>query len=224
MNMRHIFSLILGGLLVAASATAASADSAADRLQKRYASIDAMRAGFTQVLVHKESGSRETRSGTLAFKKPLNVRWETKKPDEELLVINDKVIWNVFPDEEMAYKYAPDLAQDSRSIVRVVTGQTRLNQDFDVEMEGVESGLSKMRLYPKEATQSMVEVLLWVDAKTDLIKKIRIYDFYGNENEITFSGHDTAAKLPDSLFTYTPPKAFVIEDKTKESGGERLMR
>lgn len=196
----------------------AQASPLTEALQKKYSGMDSMTANFTQTLVHKESGSKQKRTGTLSFKKPLLVRWETKSPTPELLLVGKDAIWNVFPEEEMAYKYAIGLAQDSRSIVRVVTGQAKLDQDFTVEEEGKDGQLVKLRLYPKEPSQAMVEALLWVDPSSYLIRKIRAYDFYGNENEISFSAHNPSIKLPDSSFAYSPPKDFAVEDRTKNAG------
>lgn len=198
----------------------AQANSLTESLQAKYASITAMQADFTQTLFHKESGSKENRSGTLSFKKPLLVRWDTKKPSPELLVVGPSVIWNAFPDEEIVYKYALELAQDSRSIIRVVTGQARLDQDFFVEEEGKEGKLVRLRLYPKDPTQSLVEAVLWVDPDEELIKKVSTYDFFGNENQITFTKTNISANLKDADFTYTPPKNFVVEDMTKKSGAK----
>lgn len=207
-------SIALLGMVLFMTGTARAAN-VAERLQESYAAIGGMKAAFTQLLVHKESGAKEKRSGTLHFKKPLLVRWETKKPAPELLLVGKDCIWNVFPDEELAYKYALDMAQDSRSLVRVITGQARLDQDFDIEDEGRDGKLLKVRIYPKEPAQSLVEALLWIHADTLLITRIRVYDFYGNENEITFTGHDTQTAVKDSLFTYNPPKGFEVEDRTK---------
>ncbi len=213
-------------LAFAGLARAASVNPVVVALQKKYESITSMKAEFTQLLVHKESGSKEKRSGVLYFKKPLLVRWESKKPSPELLLVTNKEIWNAFPDEEVAYKYALSLAQDSRSIVRVVTGQARLDQDFQIEEEGKEAGLIKLRLFPKEPVQALVEAILWVDPASSLIKKVRIYDFYGNENEITFTSQDMGAPIRDSLFTYTPEKGMTVEDRTKEGSAPQkpLMR
>ena len=213
-------------LAFAGVAQAASVNPVVVALQKKYESITSMKAEFTQLLVHKESGSKEKRSGVLYFKKPLLVRWESKKPSPELLLVTNKEIWNAFPDEEVAYKYALSLAQDSRSIVRVVTGQARLDQDFQIEEEGKEAGLIKLRLFPKEPVQALVEAILWVDPASSLIKKVRIYDFYGNENEITFTSQDMGAPIRDSLFTYTPEKGMTVEDRTKEGSAPQkpLMR
>lgn len=201
------------------TAGVAAANTATQKVQDKYKEITAMRADFTQILVHKESGSRETRNGVIHFKKPLLVRWETKKPSPELLLVTGDAIWDVFPDEEIAYKYTLDLAKDSRSIVSVVTGQASLDNDFFVEDKGMDQGMTSLHLYPKEPTQAMVEARLWIDPKTDLIKKIRVYDFYGNENEMTFTRQDVNPKIQNSLFTYTPPKGFEIEDRTKNAAG-----
>ena len=186
------------------------------KLQAKYDGITSMRADFSQVLLHKESGAKETRTGTLQFKKPLLVRWETKDPSPELLVVGKTEIWNVFPDEDAAYKYPLSLVEDTRSIVRVVTGQSRLEQDFTFEKEGTENGLTKLHVYPKEPVQALVEAIFWVDPESALIRKLRIYDFYGNENEITFTNQQIDVAVPDASFAYKPGKGITVEDRTKQ--------
>lgn len=193
---------------------AARAETLAVRLQQAYAAVGSMRTEFTQQLTHKESGSVEKRSGVLLFKKPLLVRWETKKPSPELLIVGEKAIWNVFPDEELAYKYSPAIAEDSGGIIKVVTGQARLDQDYDLEDEGKDGDLITVRLYPRQPSQSLVEAALWIDPSTYLIKKIKVFDFYGNENEIAFTRQETGAAVKDGEFGYSPPKDFLVEDRT----------
>lgn len=226
MGGRGLAVLLACLLLPLAQGQAAQTGTVAEKLQRTYQNISSMKAEFTQSLTHKESGAKETRNGVLLFKKPLQVRWETKSPSPELLFVNESVIWNVFPEEKAAFKFSPALAQDSRSIIRVVTGQSRLDQDFKVEELGTEGDLAKIRLYPKEPTQSLVEALFWVDPKTSLIKRIRIYDFYGNENEIAFTSQQVNPIISDSEFAYVPPKDFAIEDKTGDNGaaGGSLIR
>jgi outer membrane lipoprotein carrier protein len=208
-----IFASVLVLVFSAVTATA----STADKMRKTYAQVRSMRASFTQVLFHKESGSREKRSGTLSFKKPLLVRWESKAPSEELLLVGKDAIWNAFPDEELVYKYSLDMAEDSSSLIRVITGQARFDNDFELEAEEREGDMIALRLFPKQPDQSLVEARLWVDATNYLIKKMRVYDFYGNENEIAFSKQEIDIPLKDSLFTYKPPKDFIVEDMSKEN-------
>lgn len=214
MQIHKIFSLALIAVF-AAVGSALAADPLAGKLQARYDNLKSMKGEFTQILIHKESGGKEERKGVLYFKKPLLVRWETKSPVKELLIVGPQVIWNAFPDEDLAYKYPPDLTNDSRSLVRVITGQSRLEQDFIIENKGVEDGLTKLQLYPKEPTQALTEVIFWVDISSNLIKRFRITDFYGNQNEINFTSQELDTALADSLFTYTPPKKMKVEDRTK---------
>ncbi len=216
MRIFKIYFLSLFLVLIWSGTVQAASSSAA--LQKRYDSLKSMRAEFSQVLLHKESGTKERRKGILLFQKPLLVRWETKSPAPELLLVTGKEIWNYFADEDVAYKYPLNLVEDSSNILRVITGQARLEQDFDVKNEGTENGLDKLHLFPKEPVQALVEALLWVDPDSGLIKKARIYDFYGNENEITFEKQEQDVAIPASSFEFTPPKGVDVEDRTQ--GGE----
>jgi outer membrane lipoprotein carrier protein len=220
--MTHLFFffLLCLYLLVPAPAIGKTPPSAA-KFQAAYKNLENMRASFAQTLLHKESGARETRSGTLLFQKPLLVRWETEEPASELLLVTSKEIWNVFPDEQAAYKYSLDLAQDARSVIRVITGQSSLDQDFDVLDGGREDGLIVLRLYPREPVQSLVEAVFWLDPGSGLIRRLRMYDFYGNENEIAFTRQETGISLPRDAFSYTPDKNVVVEDR---SSADNLMQ
>ncbi|SHN66409.1 LolA family protein [Desulfovibrio litoralis] len=183
-------------------------------VQKKYDSMKSMKASFKQVLFHKESGNKEERTGIIEFKKPLLVRWETFMPSPELLLVTDKEIWNFFPDEEVAYKYSLDLVKDPKSIVRVITGLARLDQDFEIKDEGMENGLVKLRLYPHEPVQAFVEGVIWVDKSSSIIRRFRIMDFYANENDISFTDQEINPSIKDKEFQFSPPKDAHIEDRT----------
>lgn len=215
LSLSLIFCLCLAGT--------AHAQNIIDEIQKKYEKINSIAATFNQSLLHKESGSEEKRTGTLHFKKPLHVRWETAKPHPETLVITDKEIWDYLPDEEIIYKYAPQLVQDSRSLIQVVTGQARLDKDFDVKQLGEEGGLLQLRLYPKEPSPQMVEATIWVDPQSKLIKKASIVDFYGNVNHIAFTDIKPNASLPKDIFNFTPPKGVEVEDRTDSKVEEREL-
>ncbi len=217
--MRHFMYgvIALCALLIFVS-YAQAADPVAAAVQKRYGSIRTMQAAFTQVLVHQESGSREERAGVLYFAKPMKIRWETLRPIPEILLVTPEAVWNVFPDEDMAYKYPSDLSDESAAIVRVVTGQSDLEKDFTIEDKGTRDGVATLVLYPKNPTQSMTEVELRVAAKTGLIQKATVIDFFNNRNEITFTSQEVDKPLDASLFTFSPPKGMKVEDRTRNGG------
>lgn len=200
-------------LLCLAMPLTAKAD-VSDTMQKAYTDLQSFDATFTQTLTHQESGSEEVREGTLFFQKPLLARWETLDPWAELLLVTDKEIWNYLPDEDIAYKYSLELAQDSRSVLMVITGQAPLKKDFDVEYLPDENGQALVLLYPKEPVANLVEARLWVDKGTGFIKKAQLLDFYGNTNEIAFKTFTPNAKAAKNAFVFNPPEGVLVEDHT----------
>ena len=213
-NIVLILSVVCGVLFSAPFVQAA--DPVATAVQKRYAAISGMKAEFTQLLEHQESRNREERTGVLSFSKPLLFRWETSAPIPELLVLTPDAIWNVFPDEDMAYKYPSDISEEMGSIVRVVAGQSNLDKDFYIENKGTKGGIATLILDPINPTVSMTSAELLVAAKTGEIKQVTIIDFYNNRNRITFTSQILDPKLDAELFTFTPPKGMQVEDRTKE--------
>lgn len=184
-----------------------------DKIYDYYNKLNSFGADFTQILEHKESGSKVTRNGKFAFQKPLSVFWQTQKPNEEILVINESEIWDYLPDEEIAYRYSPQLVQDSHNIIQVLTGQAKLNTDFKVKDAGNENNLYKIILYPNEPSTQMVEAHLWVNPNNGQIQKVNVIDFYGNTNNITLKNFKENPKFSKNHFIFTPPQNIEIEDR-----------
>ncbi len=207
--------LVLLGALVLPLAVQASSDPIVAEIQRTYDRMRSLSGAFTQELRHLESGSLEKRNGTMLFEKPLNIRWETGDPFPELLIVTEKEIWDYLPEEELAYRYAPDAAQGSKAILQVITGQGRLDKDFDVEREADQDGLVILRLYPREPSTQMVEGIIAVDPATKMLRRAEIVDFYGNTNSIVFSRLTPDASIPPDAFSFTPPRGVAVEDKRK---------
>lgn len=214
---------LLAIMFVSASTHAANKDELVSRIQSRYEALKSFSADFEQTLLHKESGAKEKRNGRLLFQKPLQISWQTAKPHEETLVATNREIWDYLPDEEIAYRYSPDLIRDSRGIIQVITGQAALSKDFQVKDNGAENGLSKLALFPKEPTTQMVEAAVWVDTKSGYIRRAKIIDFYGNENDVRFTKFNPDATIPASEFKFTPPKDVEVEDRMEKGIQEREL-
>jgi len=207
--------LALAALCLAAPALAADVASLADKVQKQYQSITSFSADFTQVLTNAASKERETRTGGLVFAQPGLIRWETRKPETELLVVGKDMVWNVFPDEKTAYRYAVEDVLGSKTMLRFLSGKGNLRQDFHVTQEPeAPQGQAQLKLVPREAEPSLVLAHAWVDLKTSMLARIVIEDFYGNLNDVTLDNLKTNPALSKDLFQYTPPKDFTILDNT----------
>lgn len=225
MHSRHpyifIFSFLI--LMAAEMCPAAGVDkNLVDLIQKQYAQTQAFEADFEQTLTHKESGTTDRRKGRLVFQKPLLIRWQTQKPNAETLIVTAKEIWDYIPDEEIVYRYSPDLVKDSRNIIQVLTGQARLTQDFDVKGMGSENGFSRLALYPKEPTPQMVDAMIWVNPE-GFIRRVKINDFYGNGNDVRLSSFKPLKTVPAAEFRFTPPKGVEVEDRIDRKVQEREL-
>lgn len=191
-----------------------------ENMQARYDAMQSMTASFRQELRHRDSGSGQINDGILQWRKPLLVRWEVLGANAEIFVVGQDSIWNYFPDEELAYIYPLNLVENSMDIIKVVTGQSTLKEDFSVIDEGVEKGedgrnLARLHLYPHEPAQNFTEAVLWLDTKNFLIDRVLIYDFYGNENDVAFQNIVPDAPVADDAISFTPPEGTEILDQRK---------
>ncbi|WP_446424821.1 outer membrane lipoprotein chaperone LolA [Mailhella sp.] len=208
---------LLLGTASAVHAAQIDAAAVAAKVQAVYADMQSFRSTFSQTLLQRDSGVEQKRSGTLVFQKPLRVRWETVAPHAELLMVTDKEIWNYLPDEELAYRYSRQMAEDSRSLIQVVTGQSALDRDFDVEavQDKADGGLIHLMLFPKEPTTALTEAQIWIDPATSLIRRAMVMDFYGNTNTVELGDLQKNAAVSASDFTFVPPRGTEVEDHTE---------
>ncbi len=214
--MRIRKSLIVFAVLLAALLPAAAwANKTADAIQKRYDSLSSFQTDFQQELTNAASGSVEKRSGKIWFKQSL-VRWETHKPEKELLVVGQNAVWNYFEADKVAMKYRTSQVFNSKTMIRFLSGKANLKEDFKIEEQGTEHGLLKLRLVPKEPEPTMVLAYIWVDPKTSLLGRVLIVDFFGNGNQVSLSNLVLDKRADARLFEFTPPSGTQIKDNTKQ--------
>jgi len=209
---------------VARGADAPAPEDLPDLIQKRYETLRTFRADFVQELTNVASGDVEVRKGIIWFKQPSQVRWETVEPEKELLVVGSDFAWDYIEEEKLAIKYGVTALLDSKTVIRFISGQANIKEDFIVktEWQGAEDVRSRwgkgcvvIQLVPKEAEPGMVLAYIGVEPKTGLLEKVMIVDFYGNGNELRLSNVVLDPDLPQSMFTFTPPAGTHVEDNTK---------
>jgi len=215
--MKILLPLVVAGLLLAAAVPARAVEPAelAGRIQKKYAALTAFSAEFTQSIRNAASGDTEHRSGSFLFKKPVLVRWETVKPEKELLVVGANAVWDYFEEDKEAYRYSVAEIISSKTMLRFLTGKANLTEDFLVapgKPEEAGPGQAVLQLAPREPEPGLVMAKVWVDLSTDMIARIFIQDFYANTNDLTLARVVANPKLADSLFAFTPPKDAKVHD------------
>ncbi len=211
--------MLITCLLIQAEPSFANDKELLEKLSAKYKSMQNFTADFKQKLYHNESQHTQERSGIFYFQKELYIRWETTKPDQEILIVNPNAVWNYIPDEEIAYKYSADVAKEGQNILSILTGKTALDNDFEVEIAANKKIEGKnfhvLKLYPLEPSLDLVEAEIWIEPSSMLITKAIIFDFYANKNEVIFENYKVDSSLDIKLFDFTPPKDIDVEDHSQ---------
>ena len=188
----------------------------ASKIQSQYETLQAFETEFEQILTNAATKEQEKRYGRIYFKKPGLIRWETTSPEPELLIVGQDVVWDYFADEEIAYKYSAQKVLSSRTMIRFISGQANLKEDFVIENQGMDQGLIKLKLIPKKPEPNLVLAYIWVDEKSYLLKKVLLVDFFGNGNEVKLISLKLNPVLENSLFQFHPPEGVQVQDNTQE--------
>ena len=207
-------SLLIIALLVLGN-TAFAAESLTARIQKQYDSLKGFEADFVQTLTNAAALQHEERAGHISFQQPGLIRWETSRPDRELLVVGEKEVWNYFPEDKTVIKYPAAQILESKTMVRFLSGQAKLDEDFKVEDQGDDGGIRKLRLTPKQPEPGLVSATVWADPQSALIRKVTLVDFYGNSNQVELTTLKLNPQTSRETFTFTPPAGVKIQDNTK---------
>ncbi len=213
MKVIRTLTMALIAVLPGANAMAGiSATAVAQKVQALYDRTSSMKAGFEQVASMKTLGISEHDEGMVYMKKDGKIRWEYKKPKEQLIVSNGTTIWFYMPSDRQviigsfakSFKYKPTQT--------FLTGMGKILRDFKVrfddskELNGVKDAYV-LQLVPKKTSGgSPAKIVIAVNKKDFLITRSMIFDKYGNKTEIIFSNIRLNTAMADSLFTFVPPK------------------
>lgn len=202
--------LMFAVLFVASSAWSVLAADLTGKIQERYDTLDSFRAFFLQKLTNASSKEVQERLGSIAFAKPHFIRWETTSPEPEILIIGQDMVWDYFPEEETAYRYSVTEVLDSKIMIRFLSGEANLKEDFIIEDLGLDNALIHLKLMPKEPEPSLVEGEIWVHPEQYMIERIKFLDFFGNENDLELTGIEQNVAMRSDEFSFTPPQGIDI--------------
>lgn len=186
-------------------------------IQKQYQTIESFRTEFTQKLINASSNDSEERKGWIAYKRPRRIHWETESPEKEVLILNRDFVWDYYPAENVAYRYSLQQMFDSKTMLRFISGEVDLAEEFNVTRTNPQaeaSELIRLELQPKDPDPSLVEANLRVDPEDMLIRRIKLVDFFGNQNILRFKNIERNCQPDPDLFELEPPEDTRVVDRT----------
>ena len=168
-------------------------------VQSKYNSINTLTADFS-----KSSGSKEDFSGKIYLKKENKLRIELKN---NTIITDGETFWNYNKKENKVIINNYDESEPSElslnNFIQVYPSKSNVSS-------GEEGNYKILRLVPKTAELNFSSAKLYIN-KDDLVEKVIIDSNSGNST-ITLSGYKLNQDIPDSEFTYSPPKGIKVID------------
>ncbi|MCG3863071.1 MULTISPECIES: outer membrane lipoprotein chaperone LolA [unclassified Photobacterium] len=197
------------GMLVAVpmlATTSVWATTPQQALSSRLDKVNAFSANFTQKVISPDGETLVDGTGDLSIKRPNLFRWDTKTPDESLLVSDGKTVWY----------YSPFVEQVTAMWLKDATAQTPFvlltrNNEKDWSRYNVKQLADTFTLTPKDKTASMDKFIVTV-SKDGQVRNFSVVETDGQRSNYTLSKFTRTTPATD-LFKFTPPKGVELDDQ-----------
>ena len=202
-----VFLLFCSLLLAPCSLIYASdAETALERMQRRYASVKTISGSFR--LTYSDFGIEQVESGEFWLKKPAFMRWEYRDPEEKLFIADGRETFFYEPLDRQVTVQAFTAEELLSTPLKFLLGAEDIAESFVIEPEyefGHESeGVQIFRLIPKNET-GYTFLILEIDGTSYDLNRLTIREQSGNTLEYYFSGLKTGVKVNDQMFRFKIP-------------------
>jgi outer membrane lipoprotein carrier protein len=205
-----------------ASAPVADVATVVDRMQKKYDEAKDFRAHFTQKFTRKAFARALISEGDVLIKKPGKMRWNYKKPEEQMYLSNGQTLWVYQPEDAQVIKQDLKTSQLPAALA-FLTGKGKLTTEFDVKLAPQipygAPGLIKLSLTPKRPQSAYQAIYFLVDPKDYLVRESVLVDVQGSVNHFVFTDVAVNTKIADAVFKWTRPANVREIDVGKLSSG-----
>jgi outer membrane lipoprotein carrier protein len=219
--MRLVATIALVCVLAAvapagAQAPAQSIDDVVRGLESAYGRINDLKADFSQNAFNKSLNQTIPASGTVYLKKGGKLRWEYTQPTRQEIVSDGKTLWVYTPAPEVnQVNVAPAPEALAGPAGSFLVGLGKLHEHFGVRfLNPVQprdaDGNVVLDLAPKKALPTLSRLILSVDPRSWEVRKAVVYDQFENTVTMRFTKMALNSGLPDSLFTFIPPKGVPV--------------
>jgi len=180
-------------------------------------------ARFTQVVTAPpKSGAEDqkprqrTQTGTFAFKRPGQFRFDYQAPFAQTIVADGATLWLYDADlnQVTARPQTQTLASTPAALIATATDLKALQRDYVLTNEGGQGGdgLQWIKAVPRSGDDGSSGALqsVRVGLKTSpdgapALAALDILDSLGQRSQMTFSAFEVNPAIPPSRFRFTPP-------------------
>ena len=201
-----------GGDVAAAPDAGPSAPRIAARVQDFYDKTQVFKAGFRQRFSIKSTGQEKNSEGSVIFQKPGKMSWRYTNNGNR--VVSDGKTVKVYEAEnKQMYEQKMDKSYYPAALSFLVGGGNLLKsfrlRKLSSERMKYEGGYV-LEGIPKQATPAYQKILLYIDARTNQVRRVILLDAQGNRNRFDFVDPKVNETPPKGEFEFTPPKGTQI--------------
>lgn len=184
----------------------AFAQSSSNQLSDLLQNLQTFQANFSQVIQDKAGSTLSQSQGKMALKRPGLFRWDTQKPNQQLIIADGKTIWIYDKDLEQITKQKQNASANTPGLL-LSDSVSHLMSRFSIESTGTEKN-NIFKLIPKNKEALFQSVQLIFDQR--ILKQMILYDNLGQITQITFSHAKANQDLPEELFRFRAPKNIEV--------------
>jgi len=192
--------------------TGAQMDTVINGLQKRYEKITTYKVKFHQTLTSPvfKKVIREA-DGVIYYAKPGKIRWEYKKPEKRLYLMDGEFFWDYDPSSKLVMKVPMNDALAGDVPHGFLFGAGNLKKDFKLKplakSDESQSKTYSVSLVPKDKDLRSVlsDLVLVISTEDYSVVGSSFTDAQGNVNEYTFSDIVINPELDPELFRFKIP-------------------
>ena len=187
--------------------TALMAGEASKRLDDFFNNVQTISADFSQEVLDPQKNSIQKSSGTMLLSRPGRFKWDYTKPYKQLIVGNGKKVWLYDIDlEQVTVKPVDAVLGNAPALL--LSGNTPLEDNFDMLDHGKKSGQYWIELKPKKNDTGFESMLLaFGESELELME---LHDSLGNLTRLSFANSKRNIDLDDAQFDFTPPKGVDV--------------
>lgn len=175
-------------------------------------------ADFTQTVLSSTKSSTDGKTiqksavseGFFAFQKPEKFIFQYKKPTEQVIVADGKILWTY--DSELnqvsSQKQAAVFMSSPAGLLASANSIKELEKEYVLQNDGQAESLEWIQATPKnkEAAISLIKIGLQKKANGVVLAKLLIQDNFGKNSSLVFHNFQTNPNLKASQFQFTIPK------------------
>ena len=200
-----------------ANGTASTLDELLGRIERKYDAIETFHATFVQSSVIRALDKVERATGEVWFKKPYKMRWNYYTPFRDQIVSDGDNFWYYNHQERQVVLSSLGDVLKRRTTTTLLQGLQRARERFTYRFPSRGSrdkdGNWLIELEPRDREGDGDEVNRFVIAAAPsdwVVRKIYLYDPFGNETVIEFDAIEINGKVRDSTFKFEPPRGVEI--------------